>query len=369
MRSVDIVVIGLGVHGSAAARELAARGWQVLGVEQSPDDQVWGASSGPVRMVREIDPHRPWLTALAVESVERWKSLSGSQTQQIFQTTPGLLVIAGEERREWSGTNKDWLQQVPRIPPGDPLLADLALEPGWEVVVDHRCGLLDARESVLALRDEARALGAELLFGNRVQLSDKRPAGNSSISIRIDQEDIAADRLLICAGAWSVGLPEWAQIPGLRVESSHMQLATFSGGSTSLDPGAFYVIYNGDERFCVIPRGPGNSLQFGHFSPPAGAALMSSTELAHATWQMDIAALRRYFPGLGQVQEHKTVQAEYTAPPDGAFILRWASPQVATLVACSGVGFKFAPSIASRVVAAFEGDDVPQDGFRVEKWT
>jgi glycine/D-amino acid oxidase-like deaminating enzyme len=355
MRSTDVVVVGLGVHGSAVAREFAARGWRVLGVEQSPGDEVWGASCGPLRMVREHDPHRPWLTELAGESVEQWQLLSGGQ--ELFRRVSGVFVVTEEERQ------RKWLLSLERVAFDDPLLVGLALEDGWEYARDRACGLLDARASVLALRDGARALGAELVFGQQVELGETRPTGGAPVRVRIGDEDVVADRVLVCAGAWSAEMPDWARVPGLSVEPSHMQLATFGDGPALLDHDVFYVFYQGDERFCAIPRGPG--WQFGHFSAPASANLMHPAELVRETRRRDLAALRRFFPGLGDVRQLSTVRANYTAPPDDALVLWWASPQVASLVACSGVGFKFAPAIARRVVAACEGHEVPRDGLRV----
>jgi glycine/D-amino acid oxidase-like deaminating enzyme len=113
----------------------------------------------------------------------------------------------------------------------------------------------------------------------------------------------------------------------------------------------------------VVPLGTG--VQFGHFSAPPGASRMRPEELVRETRRRDVAALRRLLPGLGRVRQHSTVQAHYTTPPNDGFVLRRVSPRIATLVACSGVGFKFAPAIARRVVVACERPEIPPDGLQV----
>ncbi|MGW3950435.1 FAD-dependent oxidoreductase [Streptomyces sp. NPDC004752] len=217
------------------------------------------------------------------------------------------------------------------------------------------------------LRDEAIAAGAELTFGHKAVLSGTHTRKDAPVTVRVGHEECKAEKVLVCAGAWSTELPDWARIPGLRVQPAYMQVATFSGGLSAPNEDAFYLIHDEADRFCAIPlgSGPGSRLQFGHFSLPAAVHRMNAAELARVTWLRDIGTLRRHMPGLGEVTEWVTIPASYTMPPDGSFVLRWVSPRIATLVACSGVGFKFAPAIAGRVAAAFEGHVVP-NGVRVE---
>ncbi|MEO3755216.1 FAD-binding oxidoreductase [Streptomyces sp. B6B3] len=367
MIRTDVAVIGLGVHGSAVSRELAARKWRVLGVEQSPRDQVWGASGGPVRMFRENDPHRASLGPLARESAEQWRLLSRESGRRLVRSVPAVLLATGADRRR-PNILRARGRRLERVAPDDPLLRGLALADGWACVRDPDCALLDASASVLALREGAGRAGARLVFGQRVELGGDRPAERSTVTLRVGDEEVAAGTLLICAGAWTVRLPGWARLPGLRVDPAHLQLATFRNGPGLPEPGAFYLVSHGDERFCVVPFGPEGRLQFGHFAAPAGASRLSAEELVRVTRRRDLEALTRFYPRVGEARNHTTVRAGYTQTPDGAFVLRWVAPRVATLVACSGVGFKYAPAIARRVVAAVAGDDPPGDGVRVERW-
>ena len=49
----DVVVVGLGGMGSAAARHLAARGQRVLGLERFTPAQDRGSSHGRARVIRQ----------------------------------------------------------------------------------------------------------------------------------------------------------------------------------------------------------------------------------------------------------------------------------------------------------------------------
>ncbi|MFE6040533.1 NAD(P)/FAD-dependent oxidoreductase [Streptomyces sp. NPDC056452] len=356
MKSVDIAVIGLGVYGSAAARAFAANGWRVLAVEQAPADEVPGASHGPVRMVRTDDPDGRGTASLAIESAAQWQALSHAGPEPLFRGVPG--IFAGPKDGSTARTD-----QHLRITEDDPLLAGTVVPPGWAVTRNNGCGLLEARAAVLALRKQARELGAELVFGRAAEPTKVPPKGDAPMPIWVGGETVMAGQLLFCTGAWTVQLPEWARIPGLRAEPAPMQTAGFAGHSEILGKEAFYVFGDGDDRFCVMPLPSGKGLQFGHFSVPPDAV-----HQPEAIRRRDMAALRRYVPGLGETQEHTTIRASYTMPPDGSFVLRRVSARAATLVACSGVGFKFAPAITDRVVALFNGSGNAVAGLRVECW-
>ncbi|GAA2367467.1 NAD(P)/FAD-dependent oxidoreductase [Catellatospora methionotrophica] len=360
MTAVDVAVIGLGVYGSAVADALARCGRRVLAVEQSGADEVGGASQGPVRMLRTHDPDRPELDGLARRAARQWRALSAAQPSPLLRAVAGVFVRPPAARPLLAASGRPSLGSRDRsLPAGHPLRLPLAVPAGWEVAGSRGCGLLDARAAVLALRERARAHGATLLFGRRAELATRAP--EEPVRISVGDRRVTAARLLICVGAWSTGLPAWARVPGLRVEPTYMQVATFA--EAALGGSAYYVFGHGDERFCAIPLTSGG-LQFGHFAQPAAAS--SPPDRAEASWRRDAAALARFVPDLGPALTRSTVAGCYSTPPGGAFTLRWASPYAATLVACSGVGFKYAPAVAELVVAALDQRLARRPGLRVE---
>jgi sarcosine oxidase len=347
MKRVDIAIIGLGVYGSAAAGAFAAHGWKTLAVETAAADEVRGASRGPVRMVRTNVPGQKKLAGLAAASAGQWQALSGTLHRPLFQRVPGIL--AGPTPGGGEPITAD-----------DPILADVAIPGSWTVTRDNECGLLQACPAVLALRERAAAGGAELRFGRTADLGNEPPADSPAV-LRVGRDRVAADRVLCCVGAWSPRLPRWARVPGLRIEPADMQIATFHRAPAAIRQDAFYIFGGTRDRFCAMPLASGDGVQFGHFA---------SRIAGHAgpTWRRDMAALRRYFPELGETRARTTIRSYYTIPPGGAFVLRKVSPHTATLAACSGIGFKFAPAIADQVVTVFEGGEPALAGLRVEDW-
>ena len=53
MSAPDVIVLGLGGMGSAAAAQLAARGVRVLGLEQFTPGHALGSSHGDSRVIRQ----------------------------------------------------------------------------------------------------------------------------------------------------------------------------------------------------------------------------------------------------------------------------------------------------------------------------
>ncbi|GAA2909466.1 hypothetical protein Acy02nite_89030 [Actinoplanes cyaneus] len=296
MTKVDIAVIGLGVYGSASAHALAATGRTILGIERAGEHELPGASAGPLRMVR----------GLPADALEQWHTLAPAA----FRALPAV---------DGSGASS------------------------------HDGGLLDAPAAVRALRARAVERGARLMFGETAQVT---PGGR----VLVGDHTVDAGQVLFCTGAWTATLPGWARIPGLRTERAVMQVASFPAFPSH----AFHLFGSDDERFCALPVDDHGTVQFGHWSTPAG---LDDAAIA----RRDLAALRRHFPALGAMRRHTSVRGAYTLPPGDRFVLRRSTAHTAALVACSGVGFKFAPQVAARVAAAYDGNP-SDDQLFLEGW-
>lgn len=90
-RCHDAIVVGLGVHGSAALRHLAARGLDVLGLEQYGLHHDLGSSHGATRMIRRAYPHPDW-DALVDTAYRAWSELEGTSKAQLLDITGGLYA-------------------------------------------------------------------------------------------------------------------------------------------------------------------------------------------------------------------------------------------------------------------------------------
>ena len=59
MTAYDVIVLGLGAIGSAAAFHVAQRGRRVLGLDAYEPGHTWGASHGRTRAIREAHFEAP----------------------------------------------------------------------------------------------------------------------------------------------------------------------------------------------------------------------------------------------------------------------------------------------------------------------
>src|SRR5579862_6053812 len=88
----DVIVLGLGAMGSAAAQHLAQRGKRVLGIEQftSPHDR--GSSHGASRMIRQAYSESPAYVPLVLRAYELWEKLEQDTGQRLLNITGGLIL-------------------------------------------------------------------------------------------------------------------------------------------------------------------------------------------------------------------------------------------------------------------------------------
>jgi sarcosine oxidase len=94
--SVDVVVVGLGGVGSAAAAVLARRGLRVLGLDGQPSVHDQGASHGETRIVRTACFEGAAYVPLLRRAYELWDELGLlRRTGRLFLGEPGSQVLEG----------------------------------------------------------------------------------------------------------------------------------------------------------------------------------------------------------------------------------------------------------------------------------
>ncbi|MGN6608552.1 MAG: FAD-dependent oxidoreductase, partial [Jatrophihabitans sp.] len=161
MTPVDVVVVGAGLMGAAAARSLARRGRSVVVVEQYTPGHPHGSSHGPARIVR-----RAYSDALYVQ-------LTGAAFAQWAE----LEAASGTALIRWlGGIDFGPTRDVPRIAghlatAGVPheVLSARAAEERWpgmrfegEVLFHPEAGTVDADAAAAAMLRLAEADGADV---------------------------------------------------------------------------------------------------------------------------------------------------------------------------------------------------------------
>ena len=79
----DVVVLGLGGMGSAAAYQLARRGQRVLGLEQFTPGHDRGSSHGFSRVIRQAYFEHPAYVPLLLRAYELWRQIEAGDRRNI----------------------------------------------------------------------------------------------------------------------------------------------------------------------------------------------------------------------------------------------------------------------------------------------
>jgi cysteine desulfurase/selenocysteine lyase len=333
----DAIVVGLGVHGTAALRHLAARGLDVLGLEQFALGHDLGSSHGETRMIRRAYPHPAW-DALVDTAYRAWSELEDTSKTQLLGITGGLYA-APKDRPDplrGPGCRQVDTDEAARIFPG------LRLPTGFTAVHDPRAGIIDAQETLRAQLTLAERSGA--------RIQDHSPvlgweADGDGAVVRTGGAVLRTRRLVLCAGPWTA-----AQIPAL---APHLTVTRIVNAYFTADP-AGPLGSSGLGSFSVdLPQGllygfpatDGRGLKAGldsgpPWDPHAPRPRATGDELA-----LLAEAVAQVLPGAGPVTESLTCL--YTMTADRRFIVGEVPgvPQVLVASACSGHGFKFGPAI------------------------
>src|SRR5260221_9905464 len=99
VKSFDIIILGLGGMGSAAAAHLAARGKRVLGLDQFSPPHDKGSSHGKNRVIRQAYYEDPSYVPLLLRAYELWRELDLlTMTGGLMIGRPESEVVAGSLR-------------------------------------------------------------------------------------------------------------------------------------------------------------------------------------------------------------------------------------------------------------------------------
>ena len=88
----DVIVAGLGVHGSAVTRALAIRGQRVLGLDARRPPHTDGSSHGRTRIIREAYFEHPLYVPLVQRSLTLWRALETDSRRPLLCETGAIDV-------------------------------------------------------------------------------------------------------------------------------------------------------------------------------------------------------------------------------------------------------------------------------------
>lgn len=354
--TADVIVIGGGVMGCAAAYHLAKDGRRVLLLEQFGVVHTRGSSHGPSRIIRLAYDTEDYVQ-LARAAYELWRGLEAESGQSLLRTIGGLDLgvpgaLALDEIRatyEAAGVAYEALDRdeiVRRYP-------KFNLPDGTIGYYQPDYGLLDADLCVATLASLARRHGARI---NEHEAALQITPLADGVAVRTARGTYTAGQLVLSAGSW-IG-PLLGQLGiALPLTVTKELVAYFQPP----DPQAYLP-----ERFPIFIHRFANTTTLGSGFPifrHAGFKMIfdrtgptvepGDPDRDPAPGQLEL--LLNYaagvLPSLGS-QVIEAVTCRYTMTPDEHFVigLHPEHPQIVIASPCSGHGFKFG-TVIGRILA------------------
>ncbi|MCL3860989.1 N-methyl-L-tryptophan oxidase [Actinotalea sp. K2] len=374
MQTYDVIVLGVGSMGGAAAAELAGRGLRVLGLEQFWPGHDRGSAHGGTRIVRQSYFEGAAYVPLLRRAYVGWRALEEASGRELLTLCGGLyvgdedsaVVVGSLASAREHGLAYELLSagEIRRRFP------TMAPAPHAVGVYEAAAGYTRPEETTFATVQVARSHGAEIRFDERVVRWSPTPGGG--VQVETVNGTYGADRLVVTPGAWAPELLGDLALP-LRVE--RQMFAWFTPELTDAVPYARYTdvehpVYveetdgNGILYGFPMVDGPDGGLKLAFFrqdGPPTTPQGVDRTVHPH-----EVAALRsralELFPHLtGPLVTAKTCL--YTTTRDEHFVvgLHPGVPQVAVACGFSGHGFKFVPVIGEVLADLVVDGATPHD--------
>ena len=360
---VDVVVVGAGLMGAAAAWSAARRGLSVQVLEQFAAGHRNGSSHGSARIVRRAYGDGLYVR-LTGRAFELWRELERDAGTPLLRTLGGLDF----------GPRRDVARMARLLTEAaveHEVLTASAAEQRWlgmrfdgPVLFHPQAATVDSAAAVTAMLDVARRLGAQVRFaapvtavqhvGDRVRLSCA------------DGTSLHARRAIVAAGAWLGPLLGGGfGLPALRV--TQQQLFHFPRLDAAVPPwpsvihedvrGIYHLAGGRD-------GGPGDARKIGeHDTGHATTAATRDDVVDPQSRARVIEYVQRWLPGLDPVPQGEAT-CLYTSTPSEDLLLDRVGP-IVVCSACSGHGAKFAPLIGELAVGLATGDGEVPERFRL----
>lgn len=348
MAAFDVIVIGLGAMGSAAAETLARQGLDVLGIDRFGPGHTLGSSHGRSRALRLAAHEDPVYVPLLRRASQLWRELERRAREPLFTVTgaldlgrnvgsdliEGTLRAAREHGLMHEVLDRDEIQR--RFPVFD-------VPNSYVGVWQPDAGFLRPEPVLRAYQRLAGEAGARLHFGERVVAIEPQA---DRVDVLTDEGRYECGQVVVAAGPWVAKL-----IPDLMGVARVTRQVT--GWFGARDANAFALgqlpVFAVDDgvmgAFYGIPAfepGGVKIARHGHLGE-----IVDPDGLRLPVNDRDVVILRsflaRRLPHLDG-EPLRTEGCVFTNLPDNHFLVDWLPHDSRILVAsvCSGHGFKFA---------------------------
>ena len=361
----DVVVIGAGLVGLAAAWSLTRRGAEVQVIEGRRIGHQEGSSHGSSRIFRRGYPQTDYV-ALTGRAQELWSELGAEVGEQLLRRTGGLDHGSGRQLEqlraafEQQGVPYEWL----------PVAAAQERWPGLRfttgVLFHPEAGVINADQTVHALAAAATRRGARLQ--EQTVVEDVRQNG-SHVEVTTSEGLVRARRVVVAAGAWvSDILPPTIASRFPEHTVTQQQVFHFASREAAVDwPVLIHRAGDApDDEIYALPSGSdgGTTPAVKVAEHERGAPTTARTRdfvVDEASRQRMIDYVTRWMPGL-RPEVTAEITCLYTTTADRDFVLDRADG-VVVASPCSGHGAKFTPVLGELVADLVLTDRQPSRRF------
>lgn len=344
----DVIVLGLGGMGSAAAAELARRGARVLGLEQFDFAHSRGSSHGRTRIIRTAYYEHPAYVPLVRRAFALWAELEQRIGKQLLTPCPCLCVgepggelVAGVKRAAVEHALPVETLSAKEVESRFP---QFRIPEHFTGTLEQSAGILAVEACVQAHIDNAIAHGADL---RAKEPATGWKAVGDGVEVTTTEGMYSAAKLVVTAGAWATSL-----LTDIGVSLSVMRQVQwwFPTANAKWDHTRFpvFLLDTPDGAFYGLPYiGWGDVKVAQHYAAPE---LRTPDGVAWDVRPEEVEPVRRFLrahlPSLYGGPSAAEV-CMYTLTPDRHFVIdrHPLYPQVAVACGFSGHGFKFAPTV------------------------
>jgi sarcosine oxidase len=349
----DVIVVGLGGMGSAAAYHLAGRGVRVLGLERFGPAHDRGASHGGSRITRQSYFEGESYVPLLLRSYELFDGLSRDSGRDLITLTGGVMVGRPESRtvsgslhsaERW-GLEHEMLDAAAlrrRFPTLNP-------EPDEVALYEAKAGFVRPEATVSAHLALAARAGADLHFDEPMTSWSPLPGGG--VRVVTGAGTYEAGRLVVTPGPWAPQLLADLGVPfTIERQVQYWFQPTGGVGPFEAERHPIYIWEDATgSQIYGFPAidGPDGGAKVAFFRRGGTTTPETIDREVHDDEIRDMAdQARRHLPDLpGTFLRAKTCL--YSNTPDEHFVIAPHPAHDAVTVACgfSGHGFKFVPVV------------------------
>ena len=356
--SYDIVIIGAGVMGAAAACEVARDGVTVALIDQATLPNPRAASIDHSKVFRFAYPD-PLYARMAVDALKLWRRLE-ADTGMPLLTQTGLLMT-GHTEPSIEAESLEVLQslglEVERLTGVEAArrFPQFNGDAFPYAVFDPSGAILHAERIVNALIFLARRRGVEVMEGDRVTSIDRGQKSTVLIST-VSGRAIECGRAMVASGPWTLKLlPDLAEV----LTTTRQEVIYFEprpgtmAPSSRFDVGSFPMFIDLDSGYYGFPVHHLGAMKIANHKKGEAVDPDLRNDAVDGYSIGDCRAFfAQFIPELTSARRIETNVCVYNNTPDDDFIIDWHPriENVLLVTGFSGHGFKFG-SLVGRISA------------------